>query len=221
LRGIFKNLAIYLLIVLIAISIIKWTTPQQAEAQVWNYSQIYKAVQQGQVEEVQVIVERDVYRISGTTRDGTKFTAKTVEDQKLLALMREKGVEVKTDPAPEPPWWTNLLGTFLPILLLVGLIFFIMQQTQGGGSRVMQFGKSRAKLHTEEKKRVTFDDVAGADEVKEELEEIIEFLKNPKKFNELGARIPKGVLLFGISPYGLWNNLSLEVLILDSQFRRR
>jgi len=197
LRGIFKNLAIYLLIVLIAISIIKWTTPEQQEAEAWNYSQIYKAVQQGQVESADIIVERDVYRIKGVKKDGTEFSAKTVQDQQLLALMREKGVAVNTSPAPEPPWWTSLLGTFLPILLLVGLIFFMMQQTQGGGSKVMQFGKSKAKLHTEEKKRVTFADVAGADEVKEELEEVIEFLKSPKKFNDLGARIPKGVLLYG------------------------
>lgn len=196
-RNIFKNLAIYLLIVLIAVAVIRWTTPQQQEAEVWNYSKFYQAVDQGNIEKAEIIVETDVYRISGTTKKGVDFTVKTPKDPNLTQLMINKGIDFETTPAPGPPWWTSLLGTFLPILLLVGLIFFMMQQTQGGGSRVMQFGKSKAKLHTEEKKKVTFEDVAGADEVKEELEEVVEFLQSPKKFSELGAKIPKGVLLFG------------------------
>ncbi len=196
-RNIFKNLAIYLLIVLIAVAVIRWTTPEQQEAEVWNYSKFYQAVDQGNIETAEIIVETDVYRISGTTKKGVDFTAKTPKDPNLTQLMLNKGIDFETTPAPGPPWWTSLLGTFLPILLLVGLIFFMMQQTQGGGSKVMQFGKSKAKLHNEEKKKVTFEDVAGADEVKEELEEVVEFLQNPKKFSELGAKIPKGVLLFG------------------------
>jgi cell division protease FtsH len=95
------------------------------------------------------------------------------------------------------PWWAQLLPTFFMILLFVVLWFFFMQQSQGGGSRVMSFGKSKARLHTDEKKKITFNDVAGAKEEKEELSEIVEFLKNPRKFIELGARIPKGILLVG------------------------
>ncbi|MGI6684343.1 MAG: hypothetical protein ACOX47_02340 [Bacillota bacterium] len=114
-----------------------------------------------------------------------------------LHLWKKKGVTINYEKEPGPPWWTGILSALLPVLLLVGLFFFMMQQTQGGGSRVMQFCKSRAKLHTDEKKKVTFADVAGVDEVKEELEEVVEFLKSPRKFSQLGAKIPKGVLLFG------------------------
>jgi len=104
-------------------------------------------------------------------------------------------IDQKETPQPSP--WISLLGTLLPLILMVGLFFFIMQQSQGGGGKVMQFSKSKAKVTIDEKNKVTFNDVAGADEVKEELQEIVEFLKAPKKFNEIGAKIPKGVLLYG------------------------
>ncbi|NLX71233.1 MAG: ATP-dependent zinc metalloprotease FtsH [Clostridiales bacterium] len=103
------------------------------------------------------------------------------------------------DPQPpaEPPWWLNLLPFAVIIVLFVVFWFVFMQQAQGGGNRVMAFGKSRAKLHTDTKRRITFDDVAGADEEKDELKEVVDFLKNPRKYLELGARIPKGILLVG------------------------
>ncbi|GAW92226.1 ATP-dependent zinc metalloprotease FtsH [Calderihabitans maritimus] len=194
---IFKNLAIYILIVLIAVSIFKWTTPVHKEAETLDYTTFKRLVQQGQVKEVNIIIERDIYRISGLLKNDKSFVLDAPKEPGLTDFLAMNGVKVIPQAAPEPPWWTNLLGTILPVLLLVGLIFFMMQQTQGGGSRVMQFGKSRARLHTEDKNKVTFADVAGIDEVKEELQEVVEFLKNPRKFNELGARIPKGVLLYG------------------------
>ncbi|MDN5326343.1 MAG: cell division protease FtsH [Moorella sp. (in: firmicutes)] len=194
---IFKNLAIYLLIVLLAVSVIRLSTPPEKPAQEWDLTRFYQAVDQDQVREVTLTPQDNIIKVDGALKDNTKFTVNALSSTPLTERLISKGVKIKTQPSPQPPWWTSLLGSLLPILLLVGLVFFMMQQTQGGGSRVMQFGKSRARLHTEDKRKVTFDDVAGADEVKEELEEVVEFLKNPRKFNELGARIPKGVLLFG------------------------
>jgi len=198
---ILKNLAIYLLIVMIAVSIFhQLGTPQKVEDPFNNdYVAFYQALEKGQIQEIKIIQEEDTRRITGTLKGTGKTFALNgpPDDEKLIELIKSKEILFSHEPAPKPGWWMSFLSTLLPILLLVGVMIFMMQQTQGGGSRVMQFGKSRARLHTDDKKRVTFDDVAGADEVKEELQEVVEFLKAPKKFTELGAKIPKGVLLFG------------------------
>lgn len=194
---ILKNLAVYLLIVFMAVSVVRLASPVQEQITDINYTQFRNQVEAGQVEEVVMVSEDNIYRISGTYKNGDKFALEAPVEPGLANDLYAKGVAVKTEAPPKAPWWAGLFGTILPVLLLIGLMFFMMQQTQGGGSRVMQFGKSRARMHTDEKKKVTFADVAGADEVKEELEEIVEFLKNPKKFTEIGARIPKGVLLYG------------------------
>ena len=154
-------------------------------------------IEQDKIYSVNVTLREDIYIIEGKLRDEEPFETHTPPSPELLQKMVETGIQVTPIPQPETPWWMGLLGTFLPILLIVGLILFMMQQTQGGGNRVMQFGKSKAKMQTGEKSNVTFKDVAGADEVREELEEVVEFLKYPRKFNEIGAKIPKGVLLFG------------------------
>lgn len=194
----FKNAAIYLFIILLAIMLIKWANPPVTDISEMDYTRFSKAIVADQVQDVNGITDRSVTTYTVNMKDGNKHTViGPLEDEALLQDMVEHEVTYTLEQPVEAPWWASLLTTMLPILLIVGIFFFMMQQSQGGGNRVMQFGKSKARLVGDEKKKITFEDVAGADEVKEELQEVVEFLKFPKKFNELGAKIPKGVLLFG------------------------
>ncbi len=192
-----KNVAIYLLIILLAVMLIRWSNPP-ANKNLVDYNEFYNAVIEDRVAEVTRVEEESGILYSVTLKDNTKYDILgPSNDPELLAALKKHVSVIKSDKPVEAPWWMGLLTTLLLPLVIVGLFFFMMQQTQGGGNRVMQFGRSRAKLISDEKKKVTFEDVAGADEVKEELQEIVEYLKFPRKFTELGAKIPKGVLLYG------------------------
>ncbi|MCI0483088.1 MAG: ATP-dependent zinc metalloprotease FtsH, partial [candidate division NC10 bacterium] len=149
-------------------------------------------VEQGEVAEVELRGSA----ITGKLKDGTPFQTYAAEDPELIPSLRKQGVIISAKPVEQTPWWSLVLN-WLPMLLFIGVWVFFMRQMQGGGAKALSFGKARARLLTEKQNRVTFADVAGVDEAKEELQEIIEFLKDPQKFQKLGGRIPKGVLLMG------------------------
>jgi cell division protease FtsH len=135
--------------------------------------------------------------VTGAYTDKTSFKTFRPEDPDLVRMLREAKVSISVKPEKESPWYVTALISWAPMLLLVGVWIFFMRQMQGGGGKAMSFGKSRARLLTQDERKVSFADVAGIDEAKEEVGEIVEFLKNPKKFTKLGGRIPKGVLLMG------------------------
>ena len=189
----YKNLALWLVISLMVILLFNMFHQPQRSSQETTYSQFLASVQKGEV--TQVIIQGD--HIIGTYNDGKRFRTYVPRDSDLIRILREHGVDIQAKPEEDSPWYMTILISWFPMLLLIGVWLFFMRQMQMGGGKAMSFGKSRARLLNESSKKVMFEDVAGVDEAKQELEEIVEFLRDPKKFTRLGGRIPKGVLLVG------------------------
>ena len=203
-RSTWKSFAVYLVIFLLFFSMIEFfgsssePTSEQKEVYGQNYTEFMENVEEGNVKQVTITTYDNYQEISGTTKNGEIFSMPiSKNDDNLTQKLVDEGVEVTQAKTPEPSPLLNLLGSILPVLLLVGVFFFLMSSAQGGGGKMSQFGKSKARVTVDSHNRVTFDDVAGADEVKEELAEVVDFLKKPQKFKSIGAKIPKGVLLFG------------------------
>ncbi len=193
----FRNFAIWVIIGLLLLALFNLfqNTPQSRRANEISYSDLLSQVDSGNISEVVI----QGHRISGSFADKSRtFTSFAPEDPGLVERLNKKGVKISARPADEDvPSIFNVLVSWFPMLLLIGVWVFFMRQMQSGGGRAMGFGKSKAKLLTERHGRVTFEDVAGVDEAKYDLQEIVEFLRDPQKFQRLGGRIPRGALLVG------------------------
>lgn len=193
---------IVLFVIILALLAIYGTNENPDEK---TYSELLTWVQAKNVDSIIIEGNKAFVKLKSEVGEGTKAKQYTVYIPDVTSFMSEINEPIKNGELafkaqnpPAPPWWVTILPTVgLIVIFVLFWVFFLQQSQGGGGSRVMSFGKSRAKMNTDDKKKVTFEDVAGADEEKEELKEIVEFLKSPKKFVELGARIPKGVLLVG------------------------
>jgi len=202
-----RNTGFYLLIFLVTVGIVQFFIGKQDTTKELSYNELVAAAQQGNVGSLTLQVQNGTYLIAGEFKPkagqekGEAFTGRAPLADYVPELFTnlgiEKNFEVLSKKMPGQSFWLTFLTSIIPFIIMFVLFFFLINQAQGGGGKVMNFGKSRARLYNEEKKRVTFEDVAGADEEKQELVEVVEFLKDPRKFAAVGARIPKGVLLVG------------------------
>src|SRR5574342_332695 len=188
----YKNLALWMVIGLIVIVLFNVFQASQPSRDKLVFSDFLKRVEQGEVREVLIRGKA----VAGKLADGSTFRTFTADYPDLIKALKDKGVKIAVEPEDSNPWYAYVLQ-WVPMLLFIGVWIFFMRQMQGGGAKALSFGKARARLISEKQNKVTFQDVAGVDEAKEELREIIEFLKDPPKFQKLGGKIPKGVLLVG------------------------
>jgi len=189
----YKNLALWLVITLLMIMLYNLFNQQQMTDSTMSYSEFLSMVEAERVEKVTIQGQE----ILVTDSNRTRYRVYAPRDLDLIKILRNKGVTIEAKPPAESPWYVSVLVSWFPMIILIGVWIFFMRQMQSGGGKALSFGKSRARLLSDQQEKVTFDDVAGIDEAKEELEEIVEFLMDPKKFTRLGGRIPKGVLLVG------------------------
>jgi len=189
----YKNIALWLVITLMMIMLYNLFNQQQLSEGKISYTEFLAMVDEERIEGV-VIQGHELF-VTDINRN--RFKVFAPQDSDLIKILRQKGVAINAKPASESPWYISLLVSWLPMIVLIGVWIFFMRQMQAGGGKALSFGKSRARLQSDQAPKVTFEDVAGIDEAKEELGEIIDFLREPKKFTRLGGRIPKGVLLMG------------------------
>ena len=192
-NGTIKNIALWVVIALIMVMLFHLFNQPASEATTFAYSEFIEMVDKGEIKEV--VIQGN--EIKGSLTDGTQFETYVPDDARIVERLTEKNVLISAKPSDDSPWYMSVLISWIPMLLLVGVWIFFMRQMQAGGTKAMSFGRSKAKLISQDNIKITFADVAGVNEAKEELEEIIEFLKEPKRFTSLGGRIPKGVLLLG------------------------
>ncbi|MEC0247134.1 ATP-dependent zinc metalloprotease FtsH [Paenibacillus chitinolyticus] len=197
-----RNTGFYLLIFLVTVGIVHFISTQNDQKEAITYNQFRQELTSKNVEKLQIKVDGGTYLINGQYKnpkaaDKSTFVTRGPFDSRVVELIETAGVQEEYLKMEGDSVWISFLTSIIPFVIIFVLFFFLMNQAQGGGGKVMNFGKSRARLYNEEKKRVTFEDVAGADEEKQELVEVVEFLKDPRKFSAVGARIPKGVLLNG------------------------
>lgn len=191
-----RSTGFYLLLIVMTVGIINAVVSDTNTVEELKYSEFRQHLTKGEVLEVTIIPQGLTYRAEGKLASGSYYIVHLPWTENIPEeLAQIASYDVK--PQESPSVWVTLLTGMIPFIIILILFFFIMNQSQGGGNKVMNFGKSKAKLYTEDKKKVTFNDVAGADEEKMELEEIVEFLKDSARFNKVGARVPKGVLLYG------------------------
>jgi len=189
----YKNLALWLVITLMMVMLYNLFSQQQLSQNDISYSEFLAMVDADRVSEV--TIQGQEIRVTDLNRSHFKIYAP--QDPALIQRLKEKGVTINAKPPAESPWYMSVLVSWFPMIVLIGVWIFFMRQMQSGGGKAMSFGKSRARLLSDQQEKVTFEDVAGIDEAKEELGEIVDFLRDPKKFTRLGGRIPKGVLLMG------------------------